>query len=149
MLACLDESGCAHPKDQSARPVLVAVCINEIDLRRLDSRLHARKRDIVGWDHTKELKAASLVKRRTLARSPKLIEFVDEIIELVAGFPLEIAGVVMESPTLPPPRREDFLPMPHKDLVERIQALVRDSANHSATILFEGHERTLARAYAH
>lgn len=130
------------------RPVLVAACISEIDVRRLDSRLQALKRDIVGWDHTKELKGASLLKRRKLARSPKLVEFVGELIELIAGFPLEIVGVVMEHPTLPPPRREDFLPLPHRDLVERIHALVRDRAKSSATILFDGENRKLARAYA-
>lgn len=148
MLAYVDESGHPHPKDPTQRPVLIAVCISEIDVRRLDALLHALKRDHLGWDDTKELKGAKLLARRKLARNPDWLVFAETLVECIVAFPLEIVGVVMDRPSAPPPADDRYLPLPHRDLIERIHAAVRNQTTDSATILFDGTNRSLARAYA-
>ena len=69
MLACIDESGHPHPNDPSNRPVVVAVCIQEGDMRRVAGRLHAIKRDVLGKERM-EMKGVRLLNRSTFRRSP-------------------------------------------------------------------------------
>lgn len=47
MLVFIDESGHPHPNDSTIRPVVVAACFSEADARRISSRVHAIKRDLL------------------------------------------------------------------------------------------------------
>ena len=139
MLAFLDESGQPHPNDQSTRPVIVTVCINDEDGRTIASQLYALKRRLGTPDI--ELKAVRLITRRVFQRRSNEWELVESFFDLCRTLPFVMFAVVMEHPTQMPccfdPGREAYLPKQYLYLLQRINQHAGDQ-HKTVTLLFDG-----------
>ena len=99
MLVFIDESGHPHPGDPTARPVLAAVCFPQQESRNISRQLFSIKRGVLGHERAGlELKAHSILNRRTFRRRQDLPELMEEIFERVRNLPITIFAVVMEKP---------------------------------------------------
>lgn len=136
MLAFFDESGNPHPKDSSLRPVCVAVCIRESDIRHISSRLHALKRNLIGKEEL-ELKAKKLLTRSTFRRIPEKRELVEAFFDLLRNLPFTIFATIMERPQELPAVDTVYLPNQFRYLLQRMDMLVQET-NEMVTILFDG-----------
>ena len=135
MLVFIDESGNPHPKDSSTRPVILAVCIAEQDVRFISGRLHGLKRSLLIREHM-EIKAVKLLSRGTFRRIPEKREFTEAFFDLIRNLPLTVFGIVMERPETVPPE-SSMLPSQFRFLLERIN-MYAESCNEMATVLFDG-----------
>ena len=86
-----------------------------------------------------EAKASELITRGTLRRSPEKREFVESFFDLCRNFPLTVFAIVMERPTSEPPTDRNFLPMPFRFILQRINRLVElQSDIDLAAVMFDG-----------
>ena len=140
LFAFIDESGHPHPNDPSSRPVLASVCIDADQLKSLNTSLFQLKRDLLGKDQFEiEAKANSLINRGTFRRRPEKREFVESFFELLRNFPLTVFAIVMERPVSPPPVERNFLPMPFRYILQRINRLAEQDPNIDlAAVMFDG-----------
>ena len=136
MLAFIDESGHPHPNDPCQRPVVVSVCLNEVDGRSIAARIHGLKRDLLGQERV-ELKARNLINRRTFRRKPHFISFLEEFFNTLNNFPVTIFAMIMQAPFEHTQSDEEYLPNRFRFLVQRIE-LLAEERNSMATILFDG-----------
>lgn len=136
MLVFIDESGHPHPKDSTKRPVVVAVCISDSNVRLVSGRLHALKRDNINREKM-ELKAVKFLNRRTFRRKPDYVGFLDEFFSAVLNLPLTVFGVIMESPFSTLPDANALLPNRFRFLVQRIE-LLAEATEEMATLMFDG-----------
>ncbi len=135
MLVFIDESGQPHPKDTSQRPVILAVCIAEQDVRFISGRIYGLKRSL-DMQESMEIKAVRLLNRGTFRRIPEKREFVEAFFDLVRNLPVTVFGIVMQRPQTVPPE-SSILPSQFRFLLERIN-MYAESCNEMATILFDG-----------
>ena len=137
MLAFIDESGYPHPNDPSNRPVVIAVCIDEENLRLVSGRVHALKRDLLKRERM-ELKGVNLLNRRTFRRKPDYVSFLEEFFgNLLNNLPITVFGVIMQAPFEDPLEDDGFLPDRFRYLVQRIQLLAEEK-DKMAVIMFDG-----------
>ena len=140
LFAFVDESGHPHPNDPSTRPVLAAVCVRADKLRDLNTRLFRLKRDLLGKDQFNlEAKANQLLNRRTFRRRPEKREFVESFFDLCRNFPMTVFAVVMEKPSVAPPTDRDYLPMPFRYILQRVNRFAEMEPDVDlATVMFDG-----------
>lgn len=125
IFAFMDESGHPHPKDSSTRPVLVSVCIEDKNLRSVCVELFRIKRRILRKDHSNfEAKGKDLITKGTFRNRPEKREFVESFFDMCRNLPLNVFAVIMERPQNVPPTDIDFLPMPFRHLLYRINRFV-------------------------
>ena len=136
MLIFIDESGHPHPKDAATRPVVTAVCISDGDSRMISGRIHALKRDILGFERM-ELKGRNLINRPTFRRKPEYNQFLEEFFSAVLNLPITIFAVIMENPFFVSAEDVDRLPNRYRYLVQRIE-LLAEQQDEMATIMFDG-----------
>lgn len=136
MLAFIDESGHPHPHDQSTRPVVVAVCFEEQDSRRISRRIYAMKRDILGKENA-ELKGRSLLNRTTQRRQLQSGSFAEEFFDALRNFPVTIFAVVMEAPFYPPQDEPHHLENRFRFLLQRIELLAEERGSF-VNVFFDG-----------
>ena len=137
MLAFIDESGYPHPNDSSTRPVVVAVCIEEEDLRLVSGRLHALKRDLLKRERM-ELKGVNLLNRRTFRRKQDYVSFLEEFFgNLLNNLPITVFGITMQAPFEDSGKDDSLLANRFRYLVQRIQLLAEEQ-NKMAVIMFDG-----------
>ena len=139
MLVFIDESGTPHPNDSCSRPVILAVCISESDVRYVTRRIYSLKRQILGNDDA-EIKANRLLTRGTFRRIPEKREFVEAFFDLLREMPLTMFAMIMERPLDVSPLTP-ILPSQFRFMLERIN-LFAESKNEMATILFDGDGRS-------
>ena len=140
LFAFIDESGHPHPNDSNTRPVLACVCIRADRLRSLNTELFLLKRDLLGkGQFSVEAKANQLLTRGTLRKCPDEREFVESFFDLVRNFPLVVFAIVMERPTSEPPTDRNFLPMPFRYILQRINRFTElDPDTDLASVMFDG-----------
>ena len=136
MLVFVDESGTPHPNDACAKPVILAVCIAESDVRYITGRIYGLKRQILAQEENMEIKANRLLNRATFRRIPEKREFVEAFFDLIRDMPVTMFAMVMERPLSAPPLTP-VLPSQFRYILERIN-LFAASRNEMATILFDG-----------
>lgn len=136
MLIFIDESGHPHPNDAATRPVVTAVCISDRDSRMISGRIHALKRDILGFERM-ELKGRNLINRPTFRRKPEYNQFLEEFFSAVLNLPITIFAVIMENPFYVSAAEVDRLPNRYRYLVQRIE-LLAEQRDEMATIMFDG-----------
>ena len=136
MLVFIDESGNPHPKDSVTRPVCVAVCINEQDVRFISGRMHSLKRSLIRKEDF-EFKAKKLLSRSTFRRKPECRELVEAFFDLVRNLPLNIFAVIMERPEEVPVTETIYLPNQFRYLLQRCDLMAQETKD-MITILFDG-----------
>lgn len=136
MLAFIDESGHPHLNDPNRRPVVVAACFSERDARHISGRIHALKRDLLNRERL-ELKGLDLLNRRTFARKPEYVAFLEEFFSTLSNLPITLFSVIMDGPFGYAEEPGDYLPNRFRYLVQRIE-LLAESGNEMATIMFDG-----------
>lgn len=136
MLVYLDESGHPHPNDPATRPVVVAVCVQEQDARKVAGRLHGLKRDVLGRERM-EMKGVRLLNRTTFRRRPAVVAFVEEFFSALLNLPITVFAMVMERPSVAPDPSDMKLPDQFRFLMQRVQ-LLAESKDEMATLLFDG-----------
>ena len=137
MLVFIDESGHPHPNDSAIRPVVVAACFSEADARRISSRVHAIKRDLLTRERV-ELKGVNLLNRRTHRRKPDYVGFLEEFFSNLLNLPITLFAVIMESPFPSAGGSDDLLPNRFRYLIQRVELLAEEKGE-MATIMFDGH----------
>lgn len=140
LFAFIDESGHPHPKDSSTHPVLVSVCIDAENIRRVNTELFKLKRRILQRNKGDfEAKAKELITRGTFRNRPEKREFVESFFEMVRNLQLVIFAIIMERPISVPPTDIDFLPMQFRHLLYRInRLLVLEGDARLGAIFFDG-----------
>jgi len=140
LFAFIDENGHPHPNDSATRPVLAAVCLEVEYLRRLNTDIYRLKRNLLGKDQFElEAKANKLINRGTFRRRPEKWEFVESFFEMCRNFPMTIFSVVMERPNSSPSTDRNFLPMPFRYILYRINKLTElESPGELAAVMFDG-----------
>ena len=138
MLVFIDESGHPHPKDPTARPVLAAVCFPQHESRNISRQLFSIKRGLLGDERAGlELKAHSILNRRTFRRRQDLPELLEEIFDSVRNLPITIFAVVMEKPESEVSRHDSRLPRQYRYILQRVSALLSDQPR-TAVVLVDG-----------
>ena len=132
----IDESGHPHMHDANTRPVVVALCIAEQDVRRVSSQIHGLKQQLLPNPDI-ELKARSLLNRRTFRRIPEKRDFVEAFFDLCSNLPLTVFSVVMHRPTDEVSDDEAWLPDQFRYLLQCAHYLADPSGDH-VTVLFDG-----------
>ena len=136
MLVFIDESGHPHPNDPARKPCVVAVCLQEADVRPVSGQIYRIKRRLLPEPDI-EIKGRSLLNRPTFRRQPEKREFVEEFFDLCRNLPLTVFAIVMERPEELPIPDETWLPNQLRYLLQRVHPLA-EGANDYATILFDG-----------
>ena len=140
MLAFIDESGYARPKDPSSWNTLTAVCIPERASRDLSRWLFSTVRAVYpGTDpQTYEIKAADLLNRRQFQHSAERRRLVSELSALIAKLPVSIFAIRARRPTIVPAWPAGRLDPPHRLLVERVELHMRhDHPDQFAKLVFD------------
>ncbi|MDO8531975.1 MAG: DUF3800 domain-containing protein [Dehalococcoidia bacterium] len=140
IFAFIDESGHPHPNDSSSRPVLAAACFEASELKNLNTQIFRLKSSLLGKEQFEiEMKAKDLVTRATFRRRPDKREFVEAFFEMVRNAHLTLFAVVMERPLTPPPTDKDVLPMPFRNILQRVNRFVEtESPTELGAIMFDG-----------
>lgn len=149
MLVFIDESGHPTPNDAATKPVLVAVCISEREVRNVSRRVYAAKRSTAGRPEM-ELKAVNVFNRHTLRRKPEYWVLAREVLEICLSTPITVFGISMDRPTGPVPDDDDdsVLPAQFRFLLGRVNQFC-DEEDDRATILFDDPgQRRLARTFS-
>ncbi|MGH8932949.1 MAG: DUF3800 domain-containing protein [Egibacteraceae bacterium] len=145
MLVFIDESGHPNPGDPCSRPVLLAVCVKELDAGWLIRRLYALRRDLLGSmklsKAEEELKAVEMLNRRALHKNVAKKEFIEALFEFLRDFDLTVFAIVMERPLKPPYRGPEILPRQYWWLLERVNHLIEnDHPTQHAVVVFDGQD---------
>ena len=136
MLVFIDESGHPHPHDATLKPSVVAVCLQEGDIRTISSQIYGIKRRLL-TNPDIAIKARDLLTRSTFRRRPEKREFVEEFFDLCRNLPLTVFAIVMERPEQLPTSDATWLPNQFRYLLQRVHSLMEGTGEH-ATILFDG-----------
>lgn len=135
MLVFIDESGFPHPNDNSTNPVILAVCIEEAQMRAITAQIQELKRPaFTGNDD--EIKSSRLLTKSTFRRARDKSEFVEALFAALQDMPLTVFAGVMERPDRPPPPTH-LLSVQLRFLLERINRYA-ESLGQMATLLFDG-----------
>lgn len=139
MLAFIDESGTIHANDASPVSALVAVCMPERAHRGVSRRLHALKVDILKKDDDHELKAVEYINERTFRRIPEKKEVIECVFDLIAKgvFEITVFAIVTPRPTRAVDTSSDRLPVSHRYLLQRINAMA-DLLKQEAILVYDG-----------
>ena len=122
--------------DANSRPVVVALCIAEPNVRRASGQIHGLKQQLLPNPDI-ELKARSLLNRRTFRRIPEKREFVEAFFDLCSNLPLTVFSVAMHRPTDEVSDEHAWLPNQFRYLLQRTHYLADASSDH-VTVLFDG-----------
>lgn len=141
MLAFIDESGLPRTNDGrvidvEARPVVVAACFQERDVRNISGRIHALKRDVLNLD-SKELKGSGFLDRRTYRNKRAYRTFAAEFFSAVCNMPVTIFAVIMRGPFGLNAPDGNHLERRFQYLLERIDLLAEENGS-MATVIFDG-----------
>lgn len=140
ILAFIDESGYARPRDPSPWNTLVAVCVPESASRDLSRWLFSAVRAVYPNinPETYEVKAADLLARRQFEHSPERRRLVGELTDLVRRLPTSIFAVRARRPAATPNWPAARVDPAHRLLVERIELHMRqDHAGALAKLVFD------------
>lgn len=138
MLSFIDESGHPNPGDPNRRPVLAAVCYPEQESRNISRQIFAIKRSLLGPERTGlELKARSLLNRRTFERKRELHELVESVFDQIRNFPITTFAVIMERPETEIPKDSTYLPRQYRYILQRVNALLYGRPD-MAVVLVDG-----------
>lgn len=141
MLIFIDESGHPQPNDSTERPVLLAVCIKETDIREMTNNLYKIKMSIYGKCDV-EVKATSLINKKTL--TPKRTKnklFVDKIIELIDESNIKVFAIIMEKPDKKIKLDDGILPPQYFYILQRIEKYCQKYKFPMALIVFDEQDR--------
>ena len=137
MLAFIDESGKPNPNDSSSRPVVVAVCFDEKDSRRITRRVYAMKRDLLDPQQTEaELKGTKRLKEKTYARSLSSRLFAEDFFAALSGWKLTVFAMIMRAP-FDPLQKDGLLEVRFRYLLRLIDLLAAERGTH-ANVMFDG-----------
>lgn len=140
MLAFIDESGYARPKDPSPWSTLTAVCIPEAASRDLSRWLHSTVRAIYPAIDPQEIeiKAAHFLSRRQFEHSVERRRLIAEVSGLIEKLPLSVFAVRARRPAAVPNWPSGRVDPPHRLLVERIELhMRRDHPTNFAKLVFD------------
>lgn len=138
MLVFIDESGHPHPNDAAVRPVLAAVCMRQQDSRDISRIIYGVKRQALGErGQHEELKAKSVINRRTFRRVPERRELVESFFDELRNLPVTVFAVIMERPKQKIPRATPFLPNQYRYLLQRAHLLL-PPGDKMAAVLVDG-----------
>ena len=135
MLSFFDESGFPHPNDDCANPVVLAVCIEEAQVRAITAQIQELKR-MAFTGNDDEIKSNRLLTKSTFRRTRDKSGFVEALFAALQDMPLTVFAGVMERPDRPLPATH-LLPVQFRFLLERIN-LYATSLNQRATLLYDG-----------
>lgn len=141
MLVFVDESGHPIPTDPTIRPILLAVCINEIDIHELTLKINKIKLDVYGKDDV-EIKATNLIRSKTL--DPRFTNnklFVDKLIDLINSFNIKVFAIIMERPDFTPYTEEGMLHKQYYHLLRRIEFFCEKYDYPMALTIFDEQDR--------
>lgn len=140
MLVFIDESGIAHPNNETLKPTVAAVCLPESCYRRIDRTLYSIKQRFLG-NPDKELKAKKLLRPYVFANLPDSRELVESVFDLIRGTDdIAVYASITERPARVPAFPEGHLPIQYKRLFERIQYHLEDycKSDDMAVIIYDG-----------
>lgn len=141
MLVFIDESGHPRPTDNTTRPVLLAVCIRETDIRQLTTNIYKIKMELFNKSDV-EIKATDLVTRRIFTKNlTRNKEFVDRIMELISRSNISVFGIVMERPDFTPYLKEGILPKQYYYILKRIELYCQNHYYPMALVIFDEQDR--------
>ena len=120
MLAFIDESGYPRPTDQTRRPVLLAICVHEDDIRsitndifELKARLYHSQNEIKSTDL---LRPATIEKNRTINK-----EYTDTMVDIMDTYDTAIFAIIMNRPDEFVETPEGFMPKQYYLLLKKIE----------------------------
>ena len=120
MLAFIDESGYPRPTDQTQRPVLLAVCVHEDDIRsitddifKLKERLYHSQNEIKSTDI---LRPATIEKNRTINK-----EYAESMIDILDIYDTAVFAIIMNRPDEVVATPEGYMPKQYYLLLKKIE----------------------------
>lgn len=150
MLVFIDESGYPRPNDSTNRPVLIAVCLKETDIKSITHDIYKLKMDIYG--NEAEIKSTDLIRRQTITKNrTNNKKFVDGLIDIAVGYDISVFAVIMEKPDFEPYVEEGFLPKQYYYLLKRIELFCSKYNLLKAIVIFdetnEANDKRIATAF--
>lgn len=141
MLVFIDESGHPRPTDSTKRPVLLAACIKETDIRQINRYIYKTKLDIFEKSDV-EIKATNLINKKTLTQKySKNKEFVDKIMSIIPQFNVKIFAVIMEKPDFNPYIKDGILPKQYFYMLKRIELFCQNHNYPMSMVIFDEQDR--------
>lgn len=137
--AFIDESGYPSPVEGDERPVLVAVCIRDSEIRRVTQLLYKAEIDCFGEDPSgrRQLKGKKYIHKRSLEeRYNNRKEYVEKVLEIFESYNTSVFAVIMERPDFMPFEEEDMLPPQHRFLLQRLNHFGR-SKDTDVLVIFD------------
>ncbi len=122
MLVFLDESGHPRPTDNNIYSCLVAVCIEETDIRFMMRDIYMLKNALFG--DQREIKASSVLHKRTFIRPmnySKCKQYIDEVVNLFGQYNVKTFAVIVERPTIDILPQDGFLPKHYIPIIKIVE----------------------------
>lgn len=143
MLVFIDESGHPRPSDNTRRPVLIAVCIKETDIRQITSHVRRLKIEVYGKTDV-EFKATDFINRKTIIKNrTRNKSFVDQIVDMISQFDMKIFAVIMERPDFSPYIKAGHLQRQYFYMLKRIELCCQKYKYPMALVVFDEQDREI------
>lgn len=141
MLVFIDESGVPHPNDNCIKSTVAAVCLPEIEHRRIDTQLFSMKKKFLGNPEI-EIKSKSFLKPHVYERLPGHKELIESTFEMMRETDMAVYATIVDKPSHTLEYPPEFLPVQYVRLLERVQAHVEEYCpNEMAIIIYDGEGR--------
>lgn len=97
MLTFIDESGYPRPTDPTKNPVLVAVCMQENDIRAITNHIYKLKDSLYGKQD--EIKSTKLIREATISKNRTINKaFTDGMVGILDMYNIATFAVIMDRP---------------------------------------------------
>ena len=136
MLTFIDESGYPRPTDSTKNPVLLAVCIQEKDIKKITNQVYKLKDSIYGKQDeiksTKLIREATITKNRTNNKA-----YVEGMVEIISSYNTAIFTVIMDRPSEPIIIPEHHLPKQYYLLLKKVEYYCQHYQHSQALLIFD------------
>lgn len=120
MLAFIDESGYPRPTDQTTRPVLLAVCVHEGDIRNITNDISKLKMRLYG--SRGEIKSTDLLRRATIEKNRTINkEYAEKMMEILTSYDTAVFSIIMNRPDKPVQIPDGYMPKQYYLLLKKIE----------------------------
>lgn len=120
MLVFIDESGYPRPTDDNEYSTLMAVCIDEGDIREINNDIYKLKNQIFGKQD--EIKSTNLIKWQTIAKNRTNNKtYADQFVDIVTKHDISTFCIIMKRPQAEPEGQEGILPKQYHLLMKKVE----------------------------
>ena len=136
VLVFIDESGYPRPTDSTINPVLLGICMHELDIKPITNQIYKLKDSLYGKQD--EIKSTKLVREATITKNRTINKaYTEGMINIATSYDTAVFAVIMDKPQRQVVVPEQHLPRQYYLLLKKVEFYCRRHHQGKAMMIFD------------